>query len=90
LESIQLTAELEPTYLNIIDESHKHAGHAAMKGKDPVESHFKVKIVSEKFDGKRLVERHKMVYKILDEELNVKMLHALELTTKTPKEEPNP
>lgn len=61
-----------------------------MKGKDPVESHFKVKIVSSKFEGKRLVERHKMVYKILDEELNVKGLHALQLVTKTPAEEPNP
>ncbi|KAI9033371.1 bola protein [Hyaloraphidium curvatum] len=86
----KLTAELEPVLLEIEDESHKHAGHAAMKGKDPVESHFKVKIVSDKFEGKRLVERHKMVYKILDEELNVKGLHALQLTTKTLKEEPQP
>ena len=37
---------LEPEHIEVLDESHKHAGHAAMKGLDLVETHFIITIVS--------------------------------------------
>lgn len=40
-----------------------------------------------RFLDQRQLDRHKLIYKILDEELNVKGLHALQLVTRTPKEE---
>ncbi|KAI8820433.1 bola protein [Fimicolochytrium jonesii] len=81
----KLTEALQPTVLEIVDESYKHAGHAAMKGLKPVETHFRVTAVSSKFEGKRLVQRHQLVYEILGQELK-EGLHALSLSTKTPEE----
>lgn len=51
--------------------------------------HNRVAIVSDAFEGKSLVQRHRMVYTALDEELKAG-LHALALKTKTPKEAPTP
>ncbi|KAJ3010886.1 hypothetical protein HKX48_007147 [Thoreauomyces humboldtii] len=74
----KLTEALQPSVLEIIDDSKKHAGHAAMKGVTGGETHFRVTAVSQAFDGK-------MVYKLLDEELK-EGLHAISLVTKTPSE----
>ncbi|KAJ3028619.1 UNVERIFIED_CONTAM: BolA-like protein 1 [Siphonaria sp. JEL0065] len=79
----KLTAALAPTSLDIIDNSHLHAGHAAMKGLNPKETHFDVRIVSNAFQGKPLVARHQLIYKLLDVELKEKGLHALQITAKT-------
>eukprot|EP00002_Diphylleia_rotans_P020944 TRINITY_DN4073_c0_g1_i1.p1 TRINITY_DN4073_c0_g1~~TRINITY_DN4073_c0_g1_i1.p1 ORF type:complete len:107 (+),score=27.96 TRINITY_DN4073_c0_g1_i1:63-383(+) len=86
-QSIQakLSAALQPSQLTIEDESHKHAGHSAMRGKDPVESHFKVTIVSTKFDGLNRLARHRLVYGILDQEMK-DSIHALNMVLKTPTE----
>ncbi len=71
---------LKPDRLDIIDESHRHAGHA---GHNPQgESHFRVEIVSEAFAGKSRVERHRMVNALLSEELAGRV-HAMALTTMT-------
>jgi BolA protein len=78
----QLTASFHPTHLEVVDDSYKHAGHAAMKGKDPVESHFHVKIVSSVFDGMSRIDRHRAVYKAL-EGIDV---HALQITARSPTE----
>lgn len=74
--------------LDIQNDSHKHAHHASMRGSTNVqESHFRLTIVSEAFDGKPLPARHRMVYNLLDEELKqANGVHALQLTTRTPKE----
>lgn len=50
------------------------------------ETHFRVAIVSSEFNGKSLVERHRMVYDALGDELKTGGLHALNITTKTPEE----
>ncbi len=86
-----LTEQFSPTSLVIVDESYKHRGHAAMKGLNPSETHYHVEIVSSAFEGKKLLERHRMVNQALHEEFS-RGLHALSLKTKTPNEvtSPNP
>ncbi|KAJ3055702.1 hypothetical protein HK097_009669 [Rhizophlyctis rosea] len=81
----KLSAALEPTQLEIVDDSAKHAGHAAMKGLAKGETHFRVVVVSNAFEGKPQIKRHQLIYQILDEELKAQV-HALSLTTKTPAE----
>lgn len=77
---------LKPAVLNIVNESYKHAGHAGNPGGGPdAETHFKVEIVSQEFEGKRLVQRHQMMYRLLDDEIKAGV-HALSMDTKTPKE----
>lgn len=70
---------LKPHFLEVINESHKHN---VPKG---AESHFKVIIVSEEFHGKMLLARHRMVNKILADEIT-HFLHALTLDTMSNKE----
>ena len=74
--------------LEIIDESSQHAGHAGAKGVSSPsgETHFRVKVVSDSFEGLRTIDRHRMVYVVLEEEL-VGPVHALSLETLTPEEE---
>lgn len=80
----KLEDALKPSRLDIIDESHRHAGHG---GHNPDgESHFKVEIVSEAFVGKSRVDRHRMVNALLAEELAGRV-HALALVTLTKDEE---
>ena len=70
-----------PVRLEVRDDSAKHAGHAGGAGK----GHFHVRIVSEAFSGKSLVERHRMVHDALAA-LLASDVHALALVTKTPSE----
>ncbi|KAL9684866.1 hypothetical protein QQ045_022308 [Rhodiola kirilowii] len=75
---------LEASSLVVEDVSHQHAGHAAVKD-GAQETHFNVKIVSEKFSGQSLVKRHQMIYSLLNDELE-SGLHALSIVAKTPQE----
>lgn len=77
----KLTKALAPTALEIVDESHLHQGHAGHDGRG--ESHFAVTIASAAFEGKSRVERQRMVYAILADEL-ADRVHALSLRTLTP------
>jgi len=79
----KLTAAFSPTRLDIVDESHRHAGHAGARPEG--ESHFTVTIVSAAFAGQSRVARQRMVYDILAGELK-NDVHALSLVTKTPEE----
>eukprot|EP00891_Asterochloris_glomerata_P001370 jgi/Astpho2/1370/e_gw1.00025.163.1_t len=84
----KLGEALNPTRLQVVDESSQHAGHAAMrdgKAGSGGETHFKVTIVSEAFEGMTTVKRHRQIYQLLDEELKGSV-HALSLITKTPSE----
>lgn len=76
-----------PEYMQVIDESHLHAGHAHAK---EFGSHMAITVVSSVFEGKNRVLRHKSVYKALDEILNPKDgtegLHALRMNLFTPEE----
>lgn len=69
-----------PTRLEIVDESHLHAGHLGARPEG--ETHFRLEIVSDAFDGKSRVARQRMVYAALAEEL-AGPVHALALKTLT-------
>ena len=71
--------ELIPNYLEVTNESYKH------NVPEGSESHFKVVIVSSKFEGVNLVKRHQMVNTLLKEEFN-NGLHALSIMAKTPEQ----
>ncbi len=79
----KLTDALAPKSLEIVDESHLHAGHAGARPEG--ETHFRVCIVSDAFDGLTRVNRHRLVNKALSEELGGSV-HALALSTMTPEE----
>lgn len=79
-----LERELRPIALNVEDISYQHAGHAGVAGSDG-ETHFNVEVVSEEFEGKSLVKRHRMIYSLLQDELQ-SGLHALSIVAKTPSE----
>ena len=74
----RLADALAPVELDVLDEGHKHAGHAnAGKG------HFHVRIVSPAFAGMPPIKRHRMVYAAL-EGLMDRGIHALSIDAKTP------
>ena len=73
-----LQEQFQPEFLEIIDESHLHAGHmGAVPG---VSTHFRVKIVSDKFEKVLPVKQHKMVYAALKDQMDGPV-HALALQT---------
>jgi BolA protein len=77
----KLEEELRPAALDVVDESHHHAGHAGAR--DGGESHFRVRIVAEVFRGKSRVEQHRMVNAALDHELKAQV-HALAIQASAP------
>ena len=79
----KLAAGLAPTRLEIEDESHLHAGHAGAR--EAGETHYRIKVASASFSGKGRIERHRMIYALLAEEI-AGGVHALALHAKTPDE----
>ncbi len=79
----KLTQALGPRVLEIVDESEQHQGHAGARPGG--ESHFRVKIVSEAFEGLGRVERQRLVNRALAQELSGPV-HALAMETRTPAE----
>ena len=78
----KITEALSPDYLSIVDESWKHAGHAgAISGK----GHFIMHVVSARFVGISRIDRNRMVFDILKEEM-ASSIHALTLRAQTPSE----
>lgn len=84
-ESIRekLMQALHPTRLDVVNESHLHAGHRTSPGTG--ESHFRVLVVSPAFAGKSRVDRHRMVNETLAAELKGKV-HALAIKAYAPGE----
>ena len=79
----KLEQAFTPAELVIVDESHLHAGHA---GHDPRgETHFAVTMRSDAFAGKSRIDRQRLVYGILADELKTRV-HALRLALSTPGE----
>ena len=70
----KLTETFSPKKLEIIDESHKHRLHM----ENAFETHFKITIVSEKFNGISLIARQRLVYDLIKEEMQHK-IHAISL-----------
>ncbi|RWW29357.1 hypothetical protein GW17_00006133 [Ensete ventricosum] len=81
----RLERGLRPVSLEVEDISHLHAGHAAVRGSAGGETHFNVRVISREFEGKSLVKRHRLIYELLQEELQ-SGLHALSIDAKTPSE----
>ena len=77
----KLTEGLSPTRLVVEDDSHRHAGHAGSRPGG--ESHFNVTVESPAFLGLNAVQRQRLVYKLLAEEL-AGPVHALSLTLSAP------
>jgi len=79
----RLEQALRPTRLDIVDESHLHAGHSeqAQAG----ESHFRVLVVSPEFAGKSRLARHRLVNELLADQLATKV-HALAIRAYAPGE----
>jgi len=80
----KLQEAFSPDRLNVIDESHMHAGHQPdMTGTG--ETHMRVQIVSEQFSGKSRVDRHRAINGLLKPELDAG-LHALAIEAAAPGE----
>jgi BolA family transcriptional regulator, general stress-responsive regulator len=80
----KLNEALKPERLEIINESHLHAGHQPnFDGKG--ESHFRVRIITSAFSGKSRVERHRMINQLLADELRDE-IHALAIEAHAPGE----
>lgn len=79
----RLIAGLQPSELEIVDESARHAGHAGARPGG--QSHFRLRIVSAAFAGMTRVERQRRVYAVLGD-LMTSDIHAMAMTALTPEE----
>ena len=77
-----LRQALSATEVQVIDESALHAGHA---GAASGGGHYRVTVVSPLFSGKNSVQRHRLVYAALADDMQ-QAIHALALTTLAPHE----
>ena len=79
----RLIEALQPTRLDVINESHLHTGHRSSPGTG--ESHFRVLVVSPSFVGKSRIDRHRMITDALAAELKGGV-HALAIKAYAPDE----
>ena len=79
-----LKEALRPLRLEIEDESQRHAGHAGARPEG--ESHFRLTVVADSFEGKSRIERQRMVYAAL-KDLMATRIHALSLSAFSPAED---
>ena len=77
-----LQERLEASHVEVIDESHLHAGHA---GAASGGGHFRAVVVSERFAGHNAVTRQRLVYGALSDEMGTE-IHALSMQVFTPEE----
>ncbi len=77
---IKLVQALQPFLLEVVNESKLHAGHAGDNGSG--ESHFRITIVSDRFEGIGRIDRQRLIYDMLRQEMGGG-LHALSLKTFT-------
>jgi BolA protein len=78
----KLREALSALHVDVIDESHLHAGHAGAAGGA---GHFRALVVSERFEGEGRVARQRLVYAALAAEMGSE-IHALAMQTLTPAE----
>ena len=83
----KLNGALAPATLEVIDESHQHAGHMLHPGgvEPRGETHFRIKIVAAAFAGKSRLERHRLINALAAEEIKAGV-HALAIEAKAPGE----
>ncbi len=77
-----LRESLAPVELRVEDESHQHVGHPGARAGG---GHFRVSIVSARFEGAPRVKRHRMIYDALGDEMREE-IHALAIEALTPQE----
>lgn len=87
----RLEGALAPSRLDVIDESHKHAGHAHVVSRAGTatgtqETHFKIKVVSDSFLGKSRLERHRAINALIGDEMGPNKVHAIAIDAKAPGE----
>jgi BolA protein len=83
----KLRQAFAPVSLEVVNDSERHRGH---KGSPATgESHFTIKVVSDRFAGKSRVERHRMINEVLAEELKGRV-HALAISALAPEERSRP
>lgn len=75
-------AQLDPSQLELVDESHKHIGH---EGARDGRGHFRVRIVAAQFEGRAPLARHRLVYAALGELMQTD-IHALAIDARAPHE----
>ena len=77
----RLQAVLKPSFLQVLDDSGRHAGHVGARSGG---GHYQVVAVAECFSGKSMIEQHRMVHEAL-KDLFPSEVHALALKTYDPK-----
>lgn len=80
-----------PTELDVVDESHKHAKHAHVVARagtagDAGETHFLIRIVSERFSGVSRLDRHRMINDVVAGEMGPDKVHAIAIEASAPGE----
>ena len=80
----RLAATLAPLECQLVDESHLHAGHA---GAASGAGHYRLRIVSERFEGLNRLTRHRLVYDCLHDMMRSD-IHALTIIACAPSEQP--
>lgn len=78
----RLNATFEPSECQLVDESHLHVGHA---GAASGAGHFRLRLVSERFEGLGRLARHRLVYDCLRDMMQNE-IHALNITALAPSE----
>ena len=76
-----LKEKIGALHVGIIDDSHRHKGHKNGGG-----GHFSLTVVSPQFENINLIDRVRMVYTALDEQINGGVIHALQIKTYTPEQ----
>ena len=76
---------LEPERLEVVDDSHRHAGHA---GAADGRGHFTVQVVSKRFVGLNTLRRHRLVYEVVGDMMTTDV-HALSIEALAPGEMPS-
>ena len=79
----RLREALAPMRLDVVDESHLHAGHAGSR--EGGETHYRLNVVGDAFAGKSRVERHRLVNEVLRGAFD-RGLHAVAIQAKAPGE----
>jgi BolA protein len=79
----RLRRALEPVELEVVDDSHLHAGHA---GAADGRGHFSVHVVAERFAGLTVVRRHRLVYEAVGDMMTTD-IHALSIRALAPGED---
>ncbi len=79
--TMRLANGLAPETLEVIDESHQHAGHAGSRPGG--ETHFRIRVTAAAFAGKSRIERHRLINALLADELRDR-IHALAIEASAP------